>query len=476
MKLEMPPFQQARVLVVGDVMLDRYWHGKATRISPEAPVPVVRVGNREDRPGGAGNVALNIAALGAAATLVGIVGEDEAGQELQSRLEAAGVYCGFAQCSSAPTITKLRVTSQHQQLLRMDFEQDFSDEAVGRFQEQALSLLADAGVLVLSDYGKGSLRDTQALIQAARKRGIAVVVDPKGQDFTRYRGATVITPNLNEFEAIVGHCANEEELTLRGLRLLDELELGALLITRGEHGMTLLRPGQPELHMPTRAQEVFDVTGAGDTVVAALAAALSAGSALDEATALANLAAGLAVGKLGTAAISGPELRRAIQLEEGSGRGVMTADQLALAVEDARAHGEKVVFTNGCFDIIHAGHVGYLADAKKLGQRLIVAINDDDSVKRLKGPGRPINPVERRMAVLAGLEAVDWVVSFAEDTPEALLAQLKPDVLVKGGDYSIDQVVGGDYVLAYGGQVRVLAFLDNCSTSAIVEKLKGPES
>ncbi len=473
MKLDMPPFQQARVLVVGDVMLDRYWHGKATRISPEAPVPVVRVGNQEDRPGGAGNVALNIAALGAAASLVGIVGADEAGTELRSRLEAAGVYCDFATCQEAPTITKLRVISQHQQLLRVDFEQDFTSNAVASFQSQALALLEQTQVLVLSDYSKGALQQTQALIQAAKKLGVPVVVDPKGNDFSKYRGATVITPNLSEFESIVGHCASEEELASKGLQLLEDLDLQALLITRGENGMTLLRPDLPELHMPTRAQEVFDVTGAGDTVVAVLAAALAAGSALDIGTALANLAAGLAVGKLGTAAISGPELRRAIAREEGTGRGVMSADQLALAVLDARAHGEKVVFTNGCFDIIHAGHVGYLAEARKLGQRLIVAINDDASVKRLKGSGRPINPVERRMTVLAGLEAVDWVVSFPEDTPEALLEMLKPDIVVKGGDYSVDEVVGGEYVLSYGGQVKVLAFLDNCSTSAIVEKLKG---
>tara|TARA_R110002167_G_scaffold6277_1_gene28724 strand:- start:100334 stop:101755 length:1422 start_codon:yes stop_codon:yes gene_type:complete len=473
MKLDMPPFQQARVLVVGDVMLDRYWHGKATRISPEAPVPVVRVGNQEDRPGGAGNVALNIAALGAAASLVGIVGADEAGTELRSRLEAAGVYCDFATCQEAPTITKLRVISQHQQLLRVDFEQDFTSNAVASFQSQALALLEQTQVLVLSDYSKGALQQTQALIQAAKKLGVPVVVDPKGNDFSKYRGATVITPNLSEFESIVGHCASEEELASKGLQLLEDLDLQALLITRGENGMTLLRPDLPELHMPTRAQEVFDVTGAGDTVVAVLAAALAAGSALDIGTALANLAAGLAVGKLGTAAISGPELRRAIAREEGTGRGVMSADQLALAVLDARAHGEKVVFTNGCFDIIHAGHVGYLAEARKLGQRLIVAINDDASVKRLKGSGRPINPVERRMTVLAGLEAVDWVVSFPEDTPEALLEMLKPDIVVKGGDYSVDEVVGGEYVLSYGGQVKVLAFLDNCSTSAIVAKLKG---
>ncbi|MDP1931847.1 MAG: bifunctional D-glycero-beta-D-manno-heptose-7-phosphate kinase/D-glycero-beta-D-manno-heptose 1-phosphate adenylyltransferase HldE [Gammaproteobacteria bacterium] len=471
MKLDMPPFQQARVLVVGDVMLDRYWHGKAMRISPEAPVPVVRVGNSEDRPGGAGNVALNVAALGAAASLVGIIGEDEAGEELQTRLRAAGVLCDFAVSSVAPTITKLRVVAQHQQLIRVDFEQDFEADAVDSLQARTEALLANTQVLVLSDYNKGALQNTRPLIAAARDRGIPVVVDPKGSDFSKYHGATVITPNLNEFETVVGKCHTEEELSTRGLKLMTDLGLDALLITRGEHGMTLLRPGVPELHMPARAREVFDVTGAGDTVVAVLAASLAAGHSLDDGTALANLAAGLAVGKLGTAAISGPELRRAIQREEGSGRGVMSAEQLLLAVEDARAHGEKIVFTNGCFDIIHAGHVGYLAEARKLGHRLVVAINDDASVKRLKGPGRPINPVERRMAVLAGLEAVDWVVSYADDTPEPLLAMLKPEILVKGGDYSIDQVVGGEYVLGYGGEVRVLAFLDNCSTSAIVEKL-----
>lgn len=472
MKLEMPSFQQARVLVVGDVMIDRYWHGKATRISPEAPVPVVQVGAREDRPGGAGNVALNIAALGAAASLVGVIGSDAGGKELQTRLQAAGVFCDFAVCEVAPTITKLRVISLHQQLIRIDFEQEFESEAITELERKAQQLLADCQVLVLSDYNKGALRDTQALIRAARALSIPVIVDPKGSDFGKYRGATVITPNLNEFESIVGKCRTEEELSSRGLRLLEELDLQAMLITRGEHGMTLLRTGFPELHMPTRAQEVFDVTGAGDTVVAVLAASIAAGSPLSTGTALANIAAGLAVGKLGTAAISGPELRRAMQREEGLGRGVMTAEQLVLAVEDARIQGEKLVFTNGCFDIIHAGHVGYLAQARKLGQRLIVAINDDASVNRLKGPGRPINPVERRMAVLAGLEAVDWVVSFTEDTPEQLLAMLKPDILVKGGDYGIDQVVGGDYVQSYGGQVKVLSFLDNCSTSAIVEKLR----
>ena len=473
MKLEMPPFQQARLLVIGDVMLDRYWHGAASSISPEAPVPVVQVGTQEDRPGGAGNVALNIAALGSAATLIGVVGKDDNAQDLESRLTAAGVYCEFLKSEDKPTITKLRVISQHQQLIRLDFEEKFDEQDIADLQSLATSLLPNAQALVLSDYAKGALQDVPALIKLARVQNIPIIVDPKGSDFEKYRGSTLITPNLNEFESVVGPCASEEELVSKGLKLMSDLELQAMLITRGEHGMTLLRPDLEELHLPARAREVFDVTGAGDTVISVLASSLAAGDNLAEATAIANLAAGLVVGKLGTAAISGPELRRAILAEQDTGMGVMTAEQLSIAVHDAKAHGEKIVFTNGCFDIIHAGHVGYLSQAKKLGDRLVVAINADESVARLKGPGRPLNPVERRMAVLDGLEAVDWVVNFKEDTPEALLKSLQPDILVKGGDYSLEQVVGGEYVLSYGGEVKALEFLDDCSTSAIVEKMKG---
>ena len=472
MKLEMPPFQHAKLLVIGDVMLDRYWHGSASRVSPEAPVPVVQVANREDRPGGAGNVALNIAALGSAVRLVGVVGDDETGLELYSRLKAAGVYCDFLQSEEKPTITKLRIISQHQQLIRLDFEKAFEASDIIGLQDKAKSLVDDSQVMVLSDYGKGALQDIIDLIDLGRSRNIPIIVDPKGADFTKYRGATLITPNLTEFEAVVGGSDNEDEFVNKGLRLVRELNLEAILITRGEHGMTLIRPDSPELHLPARAQEVFDVTGAGDTVISVLAASMAAGDGLADATALANLAAGLVVGKLGTAAISGPELRRAMLADQNAGRGVMTAEQLQIVVQDAKAHGEKIIFTNGCFDIIHAGHVGYLAEAKRLGDRLVVAINDDDSAHRLKGEGRPINPVERRMAVLAGLEAVDWVVSFSEDTPEPLLESLQPEVLVKGGDYTMDQVVGADYVKSYGGVVRVLEFLDNCSTSAIMEKMK----
>jgi len=472
MKLEIPKFDAARVLVVGDVMLDRYWHGATSRISPEAPVPVVKVGNAEDSPGGAGNVALNLAALGAAATLVGLVGHDEAGEELETRLRAAGVLCDFEKVSDKPTITKLRIVSRHQQLIRLDFEEAFHIDSAEAINAKVAALLDSTDVVIVSDYNKGALAAVSALITLARKQGVPVLVDPKGEDFGKYRGATLLTPNLHEFEQVMGACESEEDLVAKGRLLIKELELEALLVTRGEHGMSLIRADEAELHIPARARDVFDVTGAGDTVISVLGAALAAGSGLPEAVALSNIAAGLAITRVGTVAVSGPELRREVQSDGGSDRGVMTREQLALVVADARAHGEKVAFTNGCFDIIHAGHVGYLQDARKCGDRLIVAINDDESVRRLKGEGRPINPIERRMAVVSGLESVDWVVSFSEDTPENLLTEVKPDCLVKGGDYGIEGVVGAEIVQQYGGEVRVLSFLDNCSTSAIVEKIK----
>lgn len=471
MKLSMPCFEQAPVLVVGDVMLDRYWHGATSRISPEAPVPVVKVEQIEDRPGGAANVALNIAALGGHAQLVGVTGQDEAAATLGDRLTAAGVQIHFQAQASQPTILKLRVLSRHQQLLRMDFEEPFETDTQA-LAAQVADLLNGVKVLVLSDYGKGTLKNHQVLIQQARSAGIPVLADPKGKNFEVYRGATLITPNLGEFEAVVGPCKDEHDLASKGLDLVQHLQLDALLVTRGEQGMTLLRPEQAPLHLPARAREVFDVTGAGDTVISTLAAALAAGEPLASAVGLANLAAGIVVGKLGTAAISAPELRRAIQREQGCERGIMSLDQLRNALEDARSRGERVVFTNGCFDILHAGHVAYLEQARALGDRLVVAINDDASVTRLKGVGRPINTLERRMAVLAGLGAVDWVTGFTEDTPERLLEEVKPDVLVKGGDYAVDQVVGADFVRTYGGEVRVLGLVENSSTTAIVDRIR----
>jgi D-beta-D-heptose 7-phosphate kinase/D-beta-D-heptose 1-phosphate adenosyltransferase len=477
---EFPPFERARVLVVGDIMLDRYWHGPTARISPEAPVPVVRITAADDRPGGAANVALNLAALGARVGVVGAVGEDEAAAILTSQLTAAGVAAHLLACPDRPTTTKLRVMSRNQQLLRLDFEEPPTAADVAALPAKVVALLSTCDVLVLSDYAKGSLQDPAALIECAAAAGVAVLVDPKGNDFERYRGAALLTPNLAELEAVIGPCSDEATLCARGQALAEALELGALLVTRGEQGMTLLRPGQAELHLPARAREVYDVTGAGDTVIAVLAGALAAGAELPDAVALANLAAGIVVGKLGTATVSGPELHQALRRERGAETGVLNPEQLLIEVADARARGERIVFTNGCFDLLHAGHVSYLRQARALGDRLIVAVNDDASVRRLKGAGRPLNPVARRMAVLAGLETVDWVVSFAEDTPEHLLQRLQPDILVKGGDYREDQVVGWQIVSAYGGEVRTLGLVDDCSTTALVERIRAqsadPES
>ena len=472
MKLELPEFGDARVLVVGDLMLDRYWHGATSRISPEAPVPVVHVSGSEERPGGAGNVALNMAALGGRPTLVGVTGDDEAADTLDQRLRAAGVECDCLRLPDRPTVTKLRVISRHQQLIRLDFEGSLGDFDHEALLDRVRARLPGCGALVLSDYGKGTLAPLRELIALAREAGVPVLVDPKRNDFSAYAGASLITPNLAEFEAVVGTCPDEAALVERGQALIREHQLGGLLVTRGEAGMTLLREGQPEFHLPTQAREVFDVTGAGDTVIAALATGLAAGMPVESATALANLAAGIVVGKLGTAAASLHEVRRALAQAQEAGRGVMSEAQLAIAVADARAHGERIVMTNGCFDILHAGHVQYLNEARRLGDRLIVAVNDDDSVRRLKGEGRPVNSVDRRMAVLAALECVDWVVPFSEDTPRRLICDMAPDVLVKGGDYRPEEIAGHECVEAAGGEVVVLDFVEGVSTTAIIKALK----
>ena len=475
MKIHIPPFEQARVLVVGDVMLDRYWHGATSRISPEAPVPVVHVGQSEERPGGAANVALNIAALGVHTRLLGVTGDDEAAASLEALLDGAGIDCQLQKIRNAPTVTKLRIISRHQQLIRLDFEDGFDAIDSDALMLQYRQGLEHCDVVVLSDYGKGTLATVEQLIATARAAGKPVLIDPKAQDFSRYRGATLITPNMAEFELVAGPCADEQALIDNSAALLAQHDIGALLVTRGEHGMTLLRRDEPEFHLPTQAREVFDVTGAGDTVISVLAAALAAGESLPSATALANLAAGIVVGKLGTASVSVPELRRTVLMGQDAGFGEMNPEQLQVAVADARSHGERIVMTNGCFDILHVGHVLYLNQARRLGERLIVAVNDDASVKRLKGNGRPINPLDRRMTVLAALESVDWVVPFSEDTPQQLICDIKPDLLVKGGDYRPEDIAGYDCVMQAGGDVVVLDYADGCSTSELIETIKQQE-
>lgn len=471
MKVTLPNFQNADVLVVGDIMLDRYWSGATNRISPEAPVPVVKVNSIEERPGGAANVAMNIASLGATSKLVGLTGIDEAARILSERLSHVNVQCDFVALSTHPTITKLRVLSRNQQLLRLDFEEGFCDINSDPILERIQQKLPTLGAIVFSDYGKGALTDIQKMIQLAKKANIPLLIDPKGTDFERYRGATLLTPNMSEFEAVVGRCKDEDDIINKGMQLIADFELSALLVTRSEQGMTLLQPNKKPFHLPTQAQEVYDVTGAGDTVIGVLGTSLAAGLTLEEACFLANAAAGVVVGKLGTSTISPVELENAIRARPDSGFGVMTEDELKEVFALAKQRGEKVVMTNGVFDILHAGHVSYLANARKLGDRLIVAVNSDASTKRLKGDSRPVNPLAQRMIVLSALESVDWVVSFEEDTPQRLIASILPDILVKGGDYQPNQIAGADEVWAAGGEVKVLNFEDGCSTTNIINTI-----
>ncbi|MFP4682261.1 MAG: bifunctional D-glycero-beta-D-manno-heptose-7-phosphate kinase/D-glycero-beta-D-manno-heptose 1-phosphate adenylyltransferase HldE [Ectothiorhodospira sp.] len=475
MNLDWPAFDRARVVVAGDLMLDRYWSGPTARISPEAPVPVVRVSGVEDRPGGAANVAVNLARLGVGVALGGITGADEAGDTLSRLLQAEGITCALLRAPEWTTITKLRVMSRHQQLLRLDFEAPLETGDPTALGATLAPHLDGAGALVLSDYGKGTLADAPSLIARGRAAGLPVLVDPKGRDFSRYRGATLLTPNLSEFEAVVGACPRDDQLWERGERLCRDLGLEALLITLSERGMLLIREGQDPLHLPTRAREVFDVTGAGDTVIAVVAAALAAGEGMAEAAVLANLAAGRVVGKLGTGHVTPAELRAAMRDHQGGWSGRMTEAELLDAVAEARGRGERIVMTNGCFDILHAGHVDYLERARRLGDRLVVAVNDDASVARLKGDARPVNPLDRRMAVLSGLASVDWVVPFTEDTPERLICAVAPDVLVKGGDYRPGAIAGGDCVRRAGGRVEVLPFLEGASTSGLIRRIRGED-
>ena len=472
MKITLPDFDNANVLIVGDVMLDRYWHGPTARISPEAPVPIVKVEHIEERPGGAANVALNVAALGGKAKLIGLTGQDEAAQTLARQLEGMNISTDFERLAGFPTITKLRVISRHQQLIRLDFEEEFHETDPAPLLERVALNINFAPVVVFSDYAKGALVEVAQMITLAKAAGAQVLVDPKGSDFEKYRGATLLTPNFSEFEAVVGRCKTEDEIVEKGLALLAKFDFKAILVTRSEHGMTLIQADQPVLHLPAQAKEVFDVTGAGDTVISVLASALSSGASIEISCALANAAAGVVVGKLGTSTVSPIELANAVYSQQETGFGVLSEQQLKLAVAAAKSRGEKVVMTNGCFDIIHAGHVSYLNSARELGARLIVAVNTDESVRALKGEGRPVNPVDRRMAVLAGLGAVDWVVPFSEDTPQRLISEVLPDILVKGGDYKIEDIAGGQEVLANGGEVKVLQFEDGCSTTEIIKTIR----
>ena len=469
-------WSHVHAVVVGDVMLDRYIWGKVERISPEAPVPIVRASHRSAQPGGAANVAMNLAGLGARVTLLGFAGGDSDQQALEQLLQAAGVSCLLTTTSGIPTTSKLRILSGNQQMLRLDTEShsprpaDAYAELLGQF-EKALSV---AGVVILSDYAKGVLTDDlcRSLIQRARAAGVPVLVDPKSRSFEHYRGATTICPNLNELSLATQESSGDVERILAAAqRMIASLDLEYLTVTLSEKGIAVLYPERRAL-LPAVARNVYDVSGAGDTVIATLALGIAGRLPIETAAQLANIAAGIVVSKVGTVPIQRHELTGALSEEIGlhAEEKVLSLSHLLTRVASWRSQAKRIVFTNGCFDILHIGHIALLAEARRQGDKLIVGINSDRSVQRLKGPSRPMIGERERAQMLAALAAVDSVVIFEEDTPLALIETIRPDVLVKGGDYTEAAIVGAAEVQGWGGTVKIIPTIEGFSTTKIIAK------
>lgn len=470
--------KRGTALVVGDAMLDRYVYGNVNRVSPEAPVPVLAVERELAMPGGAGNVVRNLTALGVAVAFISVVGDDQAGSDLTGLIGGQpGVEPWLLVQGGRATTTKTRFIAAGQQLLRADHEvvAPVHPRLADRVVRIASDAIAATAVVVLSDYGKGVLAGgvAERLIAAAQAAGRRVLVDPKGRDYSRYAGADLITPNRAELGEATGMPVDTEEAIVAAARALrDAHGFGAVLVTRSEDGMTLLE-GDVVRHFPAEAAEVHDVSGAGDTVMALVAAGIASGQKMPVAARLANIAAGIVVGKIGTAVAREADLLDAISVERGTLRKVVSTASAAEQVERWRRRGWRVGFTNGCFDLLHPGHVHLLEQARSWCDRLVVGLNSDASVKRLKGPARPIQAEAARAAVLASLASVDCVTLFEDDTPEALIRALRPDVLVKGADYTVEQVVGGELVSEWGGQVRLAQLLPGQSTTATVARIKG---
>ncbi len=463
------------ILVIGDLMIDHYLWGSCERISPEAPVQVVDISKETTVLGGAGNVVNNLNALGATVSVSSVIGDDSNGEELISMLKSIDVDTkNIVIQDKRKTSKKSRVIAVSQQILRYDKESKnpISSSSVKKIVDSLSETISNYDIVILSDYGKGVLTDElcQNIITLAKKEKVKVLVDPKGSDFLKYRGAYLLTPNKKEAILATGIEINDENsLKLALLKLKTECDLGLSLITLSEDGIATY---ESEVKVfPTVAKEVFDVTGAGDTVIASIAFALSAGKNIEDTAAFANLAAGVVVGKIGSATVTIDEIEEyeASLHKSTSDAHIKSFDDINSIVTRCRTNGKKVVFTNGCFDILHVGHVKYLQIAKSFGDILIVGLNSDESVSRLKGPTRPVNIAEDRAYLLAALEAVDFVVPFGEDTPYDLIKMIKPDVLVKGGDYEGKEVVGTEFA----GELKLVDFVDGKSTTKTIQKIQG---
>jgi D-beta-D-heptose 7-phosphate kinase/D-beta-D-heptose 1-phosphate adenosyltransferase len=467
-----------RALVIGDLMLDEYLWGKTERISPEAPVQVVDITMEDLRLGGAGNVINNLVTLGCQVHVAGVLGDGRDGELLREMLTAKQVdTVGLLYDPQRTTSRKTRILASHQQMMRIDRESrtPITPEQEARLANWVRDHAAEFDVILISDYLKGVLTEDllQAVIAIGKERNIPVVIDPKGDDYGKYRGATLLTPNRKETE-IASRIAitDEESLRLAGRTLLETLELETLIVTRSEEGISIFFRNGDEMHLPTEAREVFDVTGAGDTVLSLIGVGLACGLAIEDAARMANLAAGIAVSKLGTSTVSVEEIREVYshQFSEGDAK-IKRRDSLARILETERQRGKTIVFTNGCFDLLHVGHVKYLQKARQLGDLLVLGLNSDDSIRRLKGPSRPLISEDERAHILAALACIDHVVVFDEDTPIELIRLLRPHILVKGGDYTPEGVVGKDLVESYGGRVALIDLVDGRSTTNIIERI-----
>jgi len=474
-----------RILIAGDLILDEYVIGDVARISPEAPIPVLDVKREELKLGGAGNVAANVVSMGGRASVLGAIGADASGARLVELLRRAGIDTDPVLTAKRPTTIKSRHMAGPQQMLRVDREEraPLEREVIERGVAFLRDHISQFDLVILSDYGKGVLSRelVQEFIAIARGAGKHVLVDPKGSDYSRYKGASIVTPNRGEAEQAIGvpirngpsGVPNRADLIAAGEKLLEMCDLEAAVITLGKDGVFFMsRTDRVDHLIPTQARQVYDVTGAGDTVIAHLGLHLAAGASLEEAVRLANAAAGIVVAKLGTATVRREELIDALSLrEQRSGKLLRSLDELDRLVTELKANGRAVVFTNGVFDILHAGHLKYLREARASGDFLIVGVNDDASVRRIKGPKRPVNSVEDRMELLAGLEVVNAVIAFSEDTPLALIQRITPNVLVKGEDWADKGVVGREWVEAHGGRVLLMKLVAGRSTTNVIQKV-----
>jgi D-beta-D-heptose 7-phosphate kinase/D-beta-D-heptose 1-phosphate adenosyltransferase len=471
--MDLSKFKKAKILVIGDVMLDSYWYGDAKRISPEAPVPIISIENKEYRLGGAANVALNIAKLGGNVSLIAAVGNDENSLILKKLMNDNKINNKLIEVKGYQTITKLRIVSKNHQLIRLDFEENLPISCLKKLEIECEINIDNIDLIVLSDYSKGVLKNTDKIISLARKKGIKIIVDPKGNNFQKYRNANLIKPNLNEFELIVGKCKNLSDVQEKAKKLRIELNLESLLVTCGDKGMIFIDDMGVDYYFKTEAKSVFDVTGAGDTVCALLALGEAVGMNKIESINLANKAAGIVVSKFGTNYVTRAELEnKNTSINKFNKKfKIYTAKELTKLIRKEQLSGKKIIMTNGCFDILHPGHINYLKLARNMGDRLIVALNTDGSVRKLKGDSRPINSLEFRAEMLNALSFVDWITFFDEETPEEIYKLIKPNVLVKGGDYETKNIVGADYIRSIGGDVKVIKYLSEYSTTKIINKI-----